>query len=63
MTIDYIPRQILLDELNINTNTLDKYVNDGYINKYKIHHKVWFKLSEIEKMFRNHKVRVSQNNG
>ena len=62
MTLDYIPRQILLDELNINHRTLERFVNDGFISKYKVGHKVWFKLSEIKKIFRNHRIKVSQNN-
>ena len=63
MTLDYITKQTLLEELGIHTSTLDRFVNDGLINKYKINRRVWFKLSEIEKMFRNHRIKVSQNNG
>ncbi len=63
MTIEYITKQTLLEELGIHTSTLDRFVNDGLINKYKINRRVWFKVSEIEKMFENHKIKGNQNNG
>ena len=63
MTIEYITKHTLLEELGIHTSTLDRFVNDGLINKYKINRRVWFKVSEIEKMFENHKIKGNQNNG